>query len=67
MKLMEMSHQTITDFDIQALVDNELEWEQEKSIRAYLEVTPEAKRRYEELCRQKRLLQEWWSKGGFSH
>lgn len=62
-----MSQQTITDFDIQALVDNELGWEQEKSVRVQLEHDAEAKRRYEELCRQKRLLQEWWSKGGFSH
>lgn len=62
-----MGTQVITDFDIQALVDNELSWEQEKSVRAYLEATPEAHKRYKELCRQKRLLQEWWAKGGFSH
>jgi hypothetical protein len=29
-----ITRQTITDFDIQALVDNELGWEEEKSVRA---------------------------------
>jgi hypothetical protein len=48
-------------------VDNELSWEEEKQVRAYVDAFPDARRRYEELAKQKRLLQEWWSKGGFSH
>jgi hypothetical protein len=62
-----MPSQTITDFDIQALVDNELGWEEEKHVWAYIEAVPDAERRYKELVQQKRLLQQWWTKGGFSH
>ncbi len=62
-----MLPRTITDFDIQALVDNELGREEQKRVRAYIETMPEAGRRYEELLRQKLILQEWWTKGGFSH
>ena len=62
-----MLPRTITDFDIQALVDNELGREEQKRDRAYIETMPEAGRRYEELLRQKLILQEWWTKGGFSH
>ncbi|MCE7887570.1 MAG: hypothetical protein DYH13_08755 [Alphaproteobacteria bacterium PRO2] len=61
------TRQTITDFDIQALVDNELGWEEEKSVRAHIESDPDARHRYEELIRQKRLLLEWWASGGFAH
>lgn len=61
------TRQTITDFDIQSLVDNELGREEEKSVRAYIESDPDAHGRYEELTRQKRLLLEWWAKGGFAH
>ncbi len=64
---MTMPQHTITDFDIQALVDNELGWEEEKRVWAYIETMPDATRRYKELLTQKRLLQEWWRKGGFSH
>lgn len=62
-----MKYQTVTDFDIQALVDEELPWEQAKYVRDYITLVPEAKRRYEELSRQKQLLKKWWSSGGFSH
>lgn len=67
LKEQKMSPLVVTDFDIQALVDNELPWEHEKQVRAYIKATPDAQKRYDELCRQKRLLQEWWAKGGFSH
>ena len=62
-----MTIQTITDFEIQALVDNELSWEEEKQVRAYIEASAAARSRYDELVRQKRLLQEWWAQGGFTH
>lgn len=52
--------QVITDFDIQALVDNELSWEDEKRVRAYLQSNPDANRRYMELCDQQSMLRQWW-------
>lgn len=52
---------TITDFDIQALIDNELAWEEAKFVRAYIENHDWARERYEELLIQKRALQSWWT------
>ena len=49
-----------TDFDIQALIDNELSWEEEKKVRKYLRENVRAKERYLELKKQKELLQKWW-------
>lgn len=51
---------TVTDFDIQALIDNELDWEDEKRVRDYLRSHDWAKKRYEELRAQKETLQRWW-------
>ena len=51
---------TITDYDIQALVDNELEYETAKKIRTRINNSPDACNRYQELIKQKHLLQEWW-------
>lgn len=42
-----MDHHTVTDFDIQALVDNELNWEQEKRVRSFIDADPKAKARFE--------------------
>jgi anti-sigma factor RsiW len=50
----------VSDMDIQALVDNELTWEDEKRVRAFIANDPKAKARYEMLRRQKLLLKEWW-------
>jgi len=55
-----MDHHTVTDFDIQALVDNELNWEQEKRVRSFIDADPKAKARFEMMRRQKGLLQDWW-------
>jgi anti-sigma factor RsiW len=60
--LAAMNKKTITDRDIQALVDNELSPEQAARVREYLLHHPRARHRYESLVRQKRLLQEWWRK-----
>jgi anti-sigma factor RsiW len=49
----------VTDYDIQALIDNELDHESEKRVRLYLEQNETAKRYYEDLVRQKKLLQMW--------
>ena len=49
------------DFDIQALVDSQLSWEDEKRVWKAIESNPDLKRRYDELVRQKKLLLQWWS------
>jgi len=56
-----MEERIITDMDIQALVDNQLDWEDEKRVRRHLFQSPDAQRRYEELRQQKQVLQLWWA------
>ncbi len=51
-----------TDFDIQALADNELSWEDAKEVLLYLETNPSAMKRYKELLEQKDLLKKWAGK-----
>ncbi len=58
--------QNITDYDLQALVDNELSWEEEKRVRAYVVSNPDAQRRYKELCCQRNLLKDWWKDSNIS-
>lgn len=55
-----MKTENVGDFDIQALVDNELGREEEKRIRAFLERNYYARKRYEELLSQKTRLKSWW-------
>lgn len=55
-----MNISPITDYDIQALIDHELSYEDEKEIRGHIESNREAQKRYEGLLQQKRLLQNWW-------
>ena len=43
----------ITDLDIQALVDNELDWEDQKRVRKAIECNAYFLVRYEELKKQK--------------
>lgn len=57
-----MDNGIITDYDIQALVDNELTPEEEGRVRRYLNANQYAKKRYLELCRQKEMLHDWWSR-----
>jgi anti-sigma factor RsiW len=57
-----MNTRRMTDNDIQALIDNELDWESEKHVRASIERDIHAQRRYEELMAQKALLKSWWRK-----
>lgn len=51
---------SLSDFDIQAYLDNELDWERAKAVLTYIESDPEAKRRYEQLRQQKGMLRDWW-------
>lgn len=56
-----MDQTVISDLDIQALVDNQLSWEEEKRVRAHIAQDTRAKARFEMLKHQKVLLNEWWS------
>ena len=51
----------ITDADIQALIDNELDRENEKRVRSCLEKNRKAQERYETLKHQKDLIKLWWN------
>jgi len=50
----------ITDYDIQAFLDDELDHETACRVRSFIEENPTYKKRYNELLRQKRLLKSWW-------
>lgn len=52
--------QPLTDYDIQALVDSQLDWEEEKQIRKWIDSDPALQARYRELMEQKKLLCAWW-------
>lgn len=58
--------QKISDDDIQALVDNELPWDQEKTLRSLIEHDPAADKRYKELLHQKILLRLWYGKNAYA-
>lgn len=55
-----MNTNTITDYDIQALIDNELDHERVKKIMNYISNNKKAYQRYDELFKQKQLLKSWW-------
>lgn len=50
----------LNDQNIQALVDNELDWEQEKEVRRHIENDAKSRNRYLELIKQKQLLKKYW-------
>lgn len=52
--------EAITDYDIQALVDNELPYERKKEVMDRIKEDPNFNRRYQQLILQKQLLQLWW-------
>lgn len=49
----------VTEYDIQALVDNELDAEFAKHVRAFIAETPKAQEYYNCLMEQKKMLQRW--------
>ncbi len=53
----------ISDFDIQALIDNELDWEEEKRVKSAIDKDAKFIERYKILKDQKKLLQNWWKHG----
>lgn len=56
-----MQHNNLTKYDVQALVDDELPWEDAKIVKRALESNAELTEYYEKLRYQKQLLQDWWS------
>ena len=52
----------ITDYDIQAFVDNELDQDASDRVLRYLDSDASAKRRYQELMLQKQLINSWWQR-----
>lgn len=55
-------HSGIDDYDIQALVDGELEPDEARRIKRKIDQTPVLQKRYDELVHQKKLLQQWWQR-----
>lgn len=51
----------VTDYDIQALVDGQLDRDEEKRVWSHIEQNSLHMRRYEELVAQKKLLLSWWA------
>lgn len=50
----------ITDYDIQALVDNALPEDEAKRVMDFTRKNPAAMKRYRELVKQKNLIRKWW-------
>lgn len=55
-----MAYQRLTDYDIQALVDNEISPKDAELVLKQLEKNHAAHERYKELIKQKNLLKLWW-------
>lgn len=55
-----MERAPLSDFDIQAYIDNELEWERAKAVLAQIESDPALRKRYETLLQMKHSIQNWW-------
>ena len=57
----------IEELDLQALVDGGLNGCEETRLLGALETSAAARRRYEALTRQKKLLQLWWVANAQEH
>lgn len=55
-----MNLYAVSDYDIQALIDDELSHEEARQVQSYIEKNSGARRRYQELLSQKSLLKLWW-------
>lgn len=55
-----MSIKSITDYDIQALVDGELPETKARKVQEFIESNRSAQKRYQQLCKQHDLLKLWW-------
>jgi anti-sigma factor RsiW len=57
---MIMDDEKITDLDIQALVDDELDPERQRLVMDYIQSSPDLYKRYTLYVHQKKLLKSWW-------
>ncbi|WP_373084739.1 anti-sigma factor [Sneathiella sp.] len=55
-----MKDNIISDYDLQALVDDELGPLKANEVKAFIARNPDARKRYRELQRQTRDLKFWW-------
>lgn len=51
---------SISDFDIQALIDNELSWEDQKIVQSFIENDHEAQKKFDEFLLQKKKIKAWY-------
>lgn len=51
----------VTDFDIQALLDGELNARDTQRVKTYLRENHYAQKRYEELKKQRSYIRKWWA------
>ncbi len=54
-----MSLKKITDYDLEALIDNELDHEDQKIVLDHIKSYPDAQKRYDELKAQKEAIKRW--------
>lgn len=59
--MLEKKMNTITEYDVEALVDSQLTWEDEKQVRRELESNLVLRQYYEQLLAQKKLVIAWWT------
>lgn len=50
----------VTEFEVEALVDSQLSWEEEKYVRQEMERNPALRAYYDQVIQQKKLLVAWW-------
>lgn len=50
----------ITEFDVQALVDSHLSWEEEKQVLSCMRGDPALEAYYKQIVVQKKLIISWW-------
>lgn len=55
-----MQFSKITDYDIQAFVDGELDHERAKYVREQIRQNSKLKKRYSDLLSQQKHLKSWW-------
>lgn len=59
-RYMSVSNEKVTDQDIQAMVDGELDESRAACVAQRVQESPLFRKRYEELNHQKNMLQLWW-------
>jgi hypothetical protein len=52
----------VTEFDVEALVDSQLSWEEEKHVLQEVQRNPALLRHYTQIVAQKKLLIAWWQR-----